>query len=227
MRGRIVRVSLSALMFLALMASMAWADGHRQTVTLRVEGMVCPLCEKTVEAVLQSLEGVLEVRADRRAQSAWVVYDPARVIPAQMVQTLNSQTYYRAEVSAASVSQDRLWTKSASSRSVATAVIRVEGMTDNRTASRVTQALPQEGILDGSIDLQRSTLTLQYDPNRVSADEIVKTLTQNLPFTINLISVQRPSSGISPLAIGVGLAIVFVVVAWPVLRRILPAMPIR
>lgn len=35
-------------------------------------------------------------RADRKTQRAWVVYDPSKVTPERMVETLNSQTYYRA-----------------------------------------------------------------------------------------------------------------------------------
>lgn len=51
-----------------------------------------------MESVLQSLEGVLSAKADRRSRTAVVTFDPARVTPEQMVQTINTKTFYRASV---------------------------------------------------------------------------------------------------------------------------------
>ena len=210
---------LMAVALLGLATPTVLANSHTKTVTLQVKGMVCPLCEKTVESVLKNLDGVMSASADRHAQSAWVEYDPAQVTPEQMIQAINSQTYYRASLSVSA--QDRPSTKNASGGPAATAVIRVAGMTDNKIASQVTQALSLDGILDGSISLPDSTLTVKYDSSRVSADEIVKTLAQSLPFTVSLVSVQRSGRmGIPPVAIGLGIALLLVG-SWPVIRRTL------
>lgn len=66
--------------------------------TLRVEGMYCTGCEATVRSVLAGLDGVSRAQADTDTQTATVTYDPARVTPQQMVQAINTNTYYQASV---------------------------------------------------------------------------------------------------------------------------------
>ncbi len=257
-----------------------FADGHTESVTLRVDGMVCPLCENTVESVLKSLDGVVAVSADRRTQSATVEYNPARVTSEQMVQAINSQTYYRARIiseniktvtlripgltdeekdqevagalnnvegivggtlqaegvtltydrriispeqivelinsrtslTATVVSQGLPLTEGAATGPIATAVIKVDGMLDDKAASLVTSSLFLDGIIDGSVNLQDSTITIKYDSSRVSADNIVETLGQSLPFTMSLVSVQKlGGSIIPPIVIGFGLAVVLII----------------
>ncbi|MCQ3979710.1 MAG: hypothetical protein DPW09_40340 [Anaerolineae bacterium] len=69
-----------------------------ETITLPVEGMVCPFCAASVENVLGSLDGVVEAKADFVKGIATVSYDPARVTPAQMVEAINTQSFYRASL---------------------------------------------------------------------------------------------------------------------------------
>jgi copper chaperone CopZ len=69
-------------------------------VSLRVQGMVCPNCERTVESVLSGTEGVLSAEADRRTESVTVTYDPARTTPEQLAAAVNTQTYYQASLAA-------------------------------------------------------------------------------------------------------------------------------
>ena len=58
-----------------------------------MEGMVCPLCENTVESVLTGLGGVVEVRADRSTESAVGVYDPRDLSPDALADSINEETY--------------------------------------------------------------------------------------------------------------------------------------
>jgi len=51
-----------------------------------------------VENILSSLDGVVDAKADYIAGSATVSYDPARVTPAQMVEAINTQSFYRADL---------------------------------------------------------------------------------------------------------------------------------
>lgn len=266
----------------------ALADAHTETVTLRVDGMVCPLCEKTVESVLKSLGGVVAASADRGTRSAIAEYDPARVTPEQMVQAINSQTYYRAGIiseniklvtlripgmtdqektqevasalnnvegivggtlqvedvtlnydrriispeqivetinsrtsfTATVVSQGQSLTEGAATGPIATAVIKVQGMTDDKAASQVASALFLDGIIDGSVNLQDSTLTIKYDSSKVTADKIVETMEQSLPFAVSLVSVQKPGGSLIPsIVVGFGLAVVLLVGVWLFMRR--------
>lgn len=83
--------------FLVALTATAVAGGTQQ-VTLSVEGMTCPGCEATVEAVLSGVDGVIEAHADRNTETASVTYDPTKTDPAAMTQAINTQTYYVASV---------------------------------------------------------------------------------------------------------------------------------
>lgn len=87
-----------ALLVIALLITPTVAAQEQQTVTLRVEGMVCPLCEQTVESVLTSIDGVAAAKADRQSETAVATFDPARAAPAEMVRAINAQTYYQASL---------------------------------------------------------------------------------------------------------------------------------
>lgn len=51
-----------------------------------------------MENVLGSLDGVVDAKADYIAGSATVSYDPARVTPAQMVEAINTKSFYQARL---------------------------------------------------------------------------------------------------------------------------------
>ncbi|GIK37025.1 MAG: hypothetical protein BroJett011_08580 [Chloroflexota bacterium] len=76
----------------------AHAQDTLETITLPVEGMVCPFCAAAVENILGSLDGVVEAKADYVKGLAMVSYDPARVTPTQMVEAINTKSFYRASL---------------------------------------------------------------------------------------------------------------------------------
>ncbi len=45
-----------------------------------------------------SLDGVRDAKADRKAKSAWVQYDPAKVTPQKLVDAINKKTNYKASL---------------------------------------------------------------------------------------------------------------------------------
>lgn len=275
-------VALSAVMSLPAAA----LGAQTETVTLRVDGMVCPLCEQTVESVVGTLEGVESVDADFRKATAVVTFDPSKVTAQQIAERINSETYYRARVvsefvrtvalripgldaqeeaeelaralrglqgiEGGSVAIERLildldtrtispqevietinertaFTASLETgggaleaRSTAEAVIRVEGMTDQRTASQVTSALLLDGIVDGSVNLEEGTLSVVYDPARLTPAEIVAALERAAPGEVSLLE-GGPTGGILsspwPIVALVGL-VVLAVLAWPRVRSV-------
>lgn len=91
-------------MLLLISGANAWG-GSTEQVTLRVEGMTCPGCEATVESVLSGVEGVMAAEADRRTQTAVSTYDPQRTSPEQLVEVINSETYYLASLPVTHVDQ--------------------------------------------------------------------------------------------------------------------------
>lgn len=93
--GTVFGVVVAALVALVLALAPSAAAADTQT-TLRVEGMTCTGCEATVGSVLTGLDGVSDARPDRSTQTVAVTYDPARVTPEQMIQAINTNTYYQA-----------------------------------------------------------------------------------------------------------------------------------
>jgi copper chaperone CopZ len=88
----VIIATLSAAALTAAPLSAA-AQATTQT-TLQVEGMYCTGCEAAVRSVLAGMDGVSHVEADNDTQTATVDYDPARVTPEQMVDAINTNTYY-------------------------------------------------------------------------------------------------------------------------------------
>ena len=106
-RTRSLLFAALALLFAAVGEGTAFAGEAREQVTLSVEGMVCPLCENTVESVLTGIDGVDEAHADRTTESAVVVYNPQDVSPGALAKSINEETYYKATLASA-FSQDPL-----------------------------------------------------------------------------------------------------------------------
>lgn len=98
-RGAARVVVLAAIVLVALGGHpAAGTEADRTTVTLRVAGMTCPGCERTVESVLSGVDGVVAVNAERSTQTAEVTFDPTAATPSELASAVNSQTYYQASV---------------------------------------------------------------------------------------------------------------------------------
>lgn len=63
-------------------------------VTLHVDGMHCATCPITVRIAVGRLAGVREVTVSLEQARAIVVYDPARVTPARIIQAIESSGYH-------------------------------------------------------------------------------------------------------------------------------------
>ncbi len=98
MRRIKLSVWLLVLNLLFVIGGVARAQDNLETITLPVEGMVCPFCAAAVENILGSLDGVVEAKADYVKGLATVSYDPAQVTPTQMVEAINTKSFYRASL---------------------------------------------------------------------------------------------------------------------------------
>ncbi len=84
-------------LFLSTTFNLPLDAGERiEKVTIMVEGMACPFCEKAVEFVLKRMEGVVSAKASALRKEVVVEYDPDKVTPRDMVSAINRQTFYRA-----------------------------------------------------------------------------------------------------------------------------------
>lgn len=90
MRLMMLAVVLTVTMLLPAVAAAAATE----EVTVGAQGMYCVNCEQRVESALGGLEGVQSVSADRKSETADVVYDPDKVTPEEMVATIDNHTAY-------------------------------------------------------------------------------------------------------------------------------------
>ena len=176
---------------------------------------------------MSGLPGIIEAKASYRERNVIVEYDPRVVTPAEMADAIASQTYYtvgepvaggelRADGSVAAVGS--------------TVVIQVEGMTDERAATAVTQALGAVGplillpgtepaILDVASNPAESTLTVTYSAEQVSPQQLIDAVKDGTGFEATLVSPAGESRGggvdYTPFVV-IGIAGLFVAaLAWP------------
>lgn len=149
-------------------------------------------------------------------------YDERRLSPEQVVKLINNKTSFTASVESAGPA-------GAAAESTAEVVIKVEGMTDQQAASKVTSALLLNGIVDGSTDVQASTLTVEYDTAKLNTQRIVDAVQQAWPNQVSLVSQSGGQGGGSLLTsawfiLGLVGTVVVSVLAGPwVKRRLTPA----
>ena len=135
---------------------------------------------------MSELPGISEVKASYREGSVVVQYDPAVVTPVEIAGAIAAETYYT--VGEPVVGGELAGGEEAAKGS--TVVIRVEGMTDERTASLVTQAIGDVGpaISAVSLNAAESSLTIVYDPEQVSAEDFVDAINGRTEYQASLIS---------------------------------------
>ncbi len=70
--------------------------GHDQFVLIRIEGMHCHKCERTIQRSLAALEGVNEVEVDFNSGQASVLFDRDRVGVMQLMDAVAAAGYQAA-----------------------------------------------------------------------------------------------------------------------------------
>lgn len=143
-----------------------------------------------MESAVRTLDGVTAADADYRRGIVVVEYEPEKVTPEQIMGAINTQTYYRATGIVEGGEPDGGAAEGgAQAGETATAVIRVEGMTNELVASQVMAAMGTVGgIIDVSTDLEASTLKVEYDPAAAGAESLVRAIEEGSPYTATLLS---------------------------------------
>lgn len=92
---RTLAATISILSFLGLVA------GAQQTtdkpVVLRVSGMSCGVCAKTVEKEARKIDGVKAAKASQPKGEAEITYDPAKTSPEAIAKRITDKTRFKTE----------------------------------------------------------------------------------------------------------------------------------
>jgi copper chaperone CopZ len=72
------------------------AEGHTKA-SIKVTGMTCGGCCSKVETAVAKLDGVVKVKADYEKGVAMVVYEKDKIDLAQIVETINTKTSFKAK----------------------------------------------------------------------------------------------------------------------------------
>ncbi|WP_148882239.1 heavy metal translocating P-type ATPase [Thermococcus aciditolerans] len=127
-------------------------------LVLKVNGMTCAMCVKTIETALMELPGVKEATANLNSESVHVKFDESEVGLNMIIATIEELGY--------EVIRERR-----------DAVIKIGGMTCAMCVKTIEEALKDlPGVLEASVNLGTETARVSYDPSLVAIDDIRKTI---------------------------------------------------
>jgi copper chaperone len=67
-----------------------------KTITIKVSGMTCGHCEKSVKSAILELNGVIEVNVNLTKANAEIVFDDSKVSKSQIKTAVNNTGIYNA-----------------------------------------------------------------------------------------------------------------------------------
>ncbi len=125
-------------------------------ITLKVNGMTCAMCVKTIEAALRDLEGVKDATVNLGAETVLVKFDESEVGLNQIIKAIEDVGY--------TVVRERK-----------DVVLKIGGMTCAMCVKTIEAALKElPGLLDASVNLGTETARVSYDPSVVDIEDIRK-----------------------------------------------------
>ncbi|MFQ5450759.1 MAG: heavy metal translocating P-type ATPase [Nitrospinaceae bacterium] len=128
-----------------------------QTLRLPVKGMSCASCSSRIEKKVGELEGVETASVNFGAELATVEWDPQKVSPAEISETIEKLGFEVPRVRR---------------------IFPVEGMTCASCVSRVEKKLSQlEGVLDVQVNLATEKAALEYLPSLIGFKDFQSALT--------------------------------------------------
>lgn len=67
-----------------------------EKITLKIEGMTCGHCEKSVDRIIKGIEGVSECSVSIKDSSAEVTFDNSKTNKQSIIKTFNDSELYKA-----------------------------------------------------------------------------------------------------------------------------------
>ncbi|MCO6040675.1 heavy metal translocating P-type ATPase [Thermococcus alcaliphilus] len=127
-------------------------------ITLKVNGMTCAMCVKTIEMALAELEGVKAAKANLNSETVFVDFDESKVSLNQIIKAIEDVGY--------EVIRERR-----------DAVIKIGGMTCAMCVKTVENAIKElPGVMEVSINLATESARVSYNPALVTVEDIKKAI---------------------------------------------------
>ena len=127
-------------------------------LNIKITGMSCASCAKTIELALKEMEGVKDASINLATENAYVKFDESKVSITQIIKAIESVGY--------GVVRERR-----------DALIKIGGMTCASCVKTIETALKElPGVLDVRVNLATESATVSYDPTVVDMDDIRKTI---------------------------------------------------
>lgn len=124
------------------------------TKTLKIEGMTCAACAKTVERVSKKLQGVTDANVNFATEKLNISFDDSKVsIPD--IQSAVAKAGYKALDDSSSKT------------------FKIEGMTCASCAKTVEKAVGKlDGVIEANVNFATEKLTLSYEPTKVKISDV-------------------------------------------------------
>ncbi len=123
-------------------------------ISLKVNGMTCAMCVKTIETALRELQGVKDARVNLGTETVLVSFDESEVGLNQIIRTIEDVGY--------TVVRERK-----------DVVVKIGGMTCAMCVKTVENAIKKlSGVLDVSVNLATESARVSYNPALVTIDDI-------------------------------------------------------
>ncbi|MCD6525315.1 MAG: cadmium-translocating P-type ATPase, partial [Thermococcus sp.] len=127
-------------------------------ITLKVSGMTCAMCVKTIEIPLSELDGVRAAKANLNSETVFVDFDESKVSLNQIIRAIEDVGY--------EVIRERR-----------EAVIKIGGMTCAMCVKTVEKAIEElPGIFDVNVNLATETARVAYNPSHVGVEDIKRAI---------------------------------------------------
>ena len=93
----LILILATGLLFAAAPANLS-GDSDKETCVIKVSGMTCSYCVKSVEKAMNKEAGVSSVTLDLSTGLATVTYDKDKTTPEKIAENITKATYFESEV---------------------------------------------------------------------------------------------------------------------------------
>ena len=87
----------TAIGVVALLIASASAQERLEKSTLKVSGMSCNVCAKTVEQEAKKIDGLKTIAVSQPKGQAEITYDPSKTSPEAIAKRITDKTSFKAE----------------------------------------------------------------------------------------------------------------------------------